>query len=156
MSAQLGVCLLLGLAASAEDLWRRRISNVTVLAGLLAGVACQIAARGWRHGPSAWMGGAALGFAVFLVFFLLGGMGGGDIKLMAAFGGCLGAGQILRAALLTAIVGALVACGYLFWKWMRRRWTSAARGAALPAAAPGQESIPYAPAIFIGALLSFL
>lgn len=147
---------MVGLAASVEDLWRRQISNATVLAGLLAGLTWQVAARGWWHGAAAWMGGAALGFAVFLIFFLLGGMGGGDIKLMAAFGGCLGAGQILRAALLTAIVGALVACGYLFWNWLRRQWTAAAGGPALPRAGPAKETIPYAPAIFLGALLSFL
>jgi Flp pilus assembly protein protease CpaA len=117
-------CLLLGLAASVEDLWRRRISNQTVLAGLAAGLALQIAARGWLRGPAAWMGGAAVGFAVFLIFFLL-----------------------------TAFVGALGACGYLFQKWVRRRWS----GHTAPEKdARGNESIPYAPAILVGALLSFL
>lgn len=138
---QLWVCLLVGLAGSVEDLWRRRISNVTVLAGLGAGLAAQIMRHGWLRGPLHWLAGGAVGFAVFLVFYLAGGMGGGDIKLMAAFGSCLGVGQILQAALLTAIVGAVVAGGYLFWNWLRRR--------------PGGEAIPYAPAMFLGTLLSF-
>ena len=98
---QLGICVLLGLAASVEDLWRRRISNFTVLAGLVAGLALQVTARGWRSGLGAWAGGAAIGFLIFLVFFLAGGMGAGDIKLMAAFGSCLGTRQILWAALWT-------------------------------------------------------
>ncbi len=38
------------------------------------------------------LAGAAAGFAVFLIFYLLGGMGGGDVKLMAGFGALLGAG----------------------------------------------------------------
>ena len=142
---QVAVCLLLGLAASAEDLWRRRISNITVLAGLAAGLAVQIVMHGWWRGLGGWAAGASTGFAVFLIFFIAGGMGGGDIKLMAAFGACVGAGQIARAALLAAIVGALVALGYLFWNWVRRRRVR--RDA---------EAIPYAPAIFIGTLLSFL
>lgn len=150
---QLVVCLLVGLAASVEDLWRRRISNRTVLAGLAAGLAIQVHLLGWLRGPVAWGIGAAVGFAIFLIFFLAGGMGGGDVKLMAAFGACLGAGQILRAALLAAIVGALVACGYLLWHWVRRRMQGRS---ASPAASAAEPSIPYAPAIFIGTLLSFI
>jgi prepilin peptidase CpaA len=136
------LCLLVGLVATVEDLWRRRISNCTVLAGLAVGLALQIALRGWMRGPAAWLGGAAVGFGVFLIFFLAGGMGGGDIKLMAALGACLGPAQILRAALITAVAGALLACGHLFWNWIRRRESA--------------PSIPYAPAILIGSLLSFL
>ena len=150
-AVQLVVCLLLGLAASVEDLWRRRISNRTVLAGLAAGLVLQVYLLGGVKGAAAWGAGAAVGFAIFLVFFLAGGMGGGDIKLMAAFGACLGTSQILRAALLAAIAGALVACGYLLWNGIRRRSPAAVRPD--PAA---EESIPYAPAIFIGALLSFV
>lgn len=152
-SVQLAVCLLLGLAASVEDLCRRRISNATVLAGAAAGLATQLVWRGPLRGSGAWLAGTAAGFGVFLVFFLAGGMGGGDIKLMAALGGCLGARQILRAAFLAAIVGALIVCAYLVWKRLRRTTASPA-GAAAGAAGP--EAIPYAPAIFIGALLSFV
>jgi prepilin peptidase CpaA len=148
-SVQLPVCLLLGLAASAEDLRRRRISNATVLAGLLTGLMIQLVWRGPLAGWGVWLGGATAGFTVFLILFLAGGMGGGDIKLMAALGACLGARQILRAAFLTAIVGALMACAYLAWKRLRRQPPSAA-------GAMAAESIPYAPAIFIGALLSFV
>jgi len=92
------VSLGLGLAASIEDLWHRRISNLTILAGLAAGLPVQIYLLGWWRGPLAWGGGAVVGLAVFLIFFLRGGMGGGDVKLMAAFGACLGVRQILLGA----------------------------------------------------------
>lgn len=147
---QLGICVLLGLAASVEDLWRRKISNLTVLAGSAAGLALQVALRGWWSGLEAWAAGTAIGFGIFLIFFLAGGMGAGDIKLMAAFGSCLGLDRILWAALWTAMVGAVVACGYLAWKWFRRR----AGGGDSSPASRSQEAIPYAPAIFLGALLS--
>jgi len=157
---QLAVCILLGTAASVEDLWRRRISNPTVLAGLAAGLAIQIRFQGWLRGPLAWLAGASAGFAVFLVFFLAGGMGAGDIKLMAAFGACMGARQTWRAAFLAAIAGGLMACAYLLVRWLRQRW----RRNKLPPFGQqdnpphsGQaDAIPYAPAIFIGSLLSFL
>ena len=143
---QILVCLLLGVAASVEDLWKRRISNFTVLGGLAAGLSVQIALLGWFKGPLAWAAGALTGFGVFLIFYLARGMGGGDIKLMAAFGACLGTGRILRAALLAAIAGALLACGYLLWHWIRR----------ICGRSGSAETIPYAPAISIGALLSLI
>jgi Flp pilus assembly protein protease CpaA len=72
------------------------------------------------------------------------------VKLMAALGSCVGPGQIVRAALLAAIVGALIACGYLLVRWGRRRFLGRPPE-------PGQaETIPYAPAIFAGILLSFI
>ena len=39
-----------------------------------------------------------MGAVVFLIFYLLGGMGGGDVKLMAGFGAVLGVRQLLEAA----------------------------------------------------------
>ncbi|MBI3666408.1 MAG: prepilin peptidase [Acidobacteria bacterium] len=149
---QVEVCLLLGLAATVEDLWRRRISNRTVLAGLAAGLAVQVSLRGWWRGPGMWLAGATAGFLVFLVFYFAGGMGGGDIKLMTAFGGCLGYGQILWAALLTAIVGAVLACALLAWRGIRWSHVQAPGEGANNLA---EETIPYAPAICLGALLSF-
>jgi len=147
-SAQLFLCVALALAASGEDLWRRRISNRTVAAALAAALPLQIWLLGWRTGTLQWAGGAGAGFAVFLVFFLLGGMGGGDIKLMAAFGACVGLSRLLEAALLASMAGALVAVGYLVWRWAGRRGRQGVDQT--------EPSIPYAPAISAGALLSLV
>ncbi len=100
-------------------------------------------------------GGAVAGFAVFLIFYLLGGMGGGDVKLMAGFGALLGRGRLLEAALWTAAVGGILAvCG------SRRAGPSGAgshRGQAdRKAEVERQESIPYAPAIALGVWLSLV
>ena len=45
--------------------------------------------------------GTVAGFAVFLVFYLLGGMGGGDVKLMTAVGCLAGAGNIKNVLIST-------------------------------------------------------
>jgi prepilin peptidase CpaA len=140
---------LVGVAASAEDLARRTISNWIVLAALVAGVACQVFARGWA-GIGYGVLGAAAGFGVFLIFYVLGGMGGGDVKLMAGFGALLGAGRLLQAAFWTALTGGLLAAGVLGFS-AARRWLK-----------PGREeqarpvSIPYAPAIALGVWLTLL
>ncbi len=140
---------LIGLAASVEDLFRRTISNWIVLAALAAGLGCQVFAKGWI-GIGYGLLGAAAGFGVFMIFYLLGGMGGGDVKLMAGFGAMLGAGRLLQAAFWTALTGGLLAAGVLGFS-AARRWL-----------APGQQekagpaSIPYAPAIAMGVWLTLL
>ena len=141
----LAISVLIGVLATVEDLRRRSISNKTSLGAFALGLGAQTALFGLK-GAGDSLAGSFIGFVVFLVFFLLGGMGAGDIKLMAGFGAVLGTGQILRAAFLTAIVGALFAMLYLLVRKIRGQSKEAA-------AEP--EAIPYAPAISLGVLLSF-
>jgi prepilin peptidase CpaA len=130
------IALVLGCAASYDDLRRRAIANWINGAGLAAGLVYHTAHRGLAGlGWSA--GGAALGFAVFLAFYCLGGMGAGDLKLSAAFGALLGPSGILLAALLAAPAGALMAAACLLWRWRT-------------------PAIPYAPALALGAWLALL
>jgi prepilin peptidase CpaA len=149
MTGQVAIALLVGVAATAEDLVRRRVSNWIPLAALIGGLAWQWNARGWRGGISGVLGAAA-GFAVFLVFYLLGGMGGGDVKLMAGFGAVLGIERLWEAALWTAGLGGLLAAGVLaldaLWRSLRKKKD----GAQSPV------FIPYAPAIALGAWLSLV
>jgi len=144
MAWLLTISILIGVLATVEDLWRRQISNRITVAAFALGLAAQTALYGLRGAGDA-LAGTFLGFIVFLIFFLLGGMGAGDIKLMAGFGAVLGASQILRAAFLTAIMGALFALLYLLARKIRRQKTVAAE----------REAIPYAPAITLGVWLSF-
>jgi prepilin peptidase CpaA len=126
----------LGCAAAACDLRRRTVSNWITAGGLAAGVL----EHAWRGGGSELAlsaGGAAIGFAAFLIFYWAGALGGGDLKLMAAFGALLGPRGILVAALLAAPIGGLLAAACLL----------AHRGA---------RAIPYAPAIVLGAWLALL
>ena len=148
VNPQVSLCLALGLAATAEDFWRRRISNWIPAAALAGGIAVNWAEQGWWGGLMA-LAGAAGGFCVFLVFYVLGGMGGGDVKLMAGFGAILGPSLLLWAALWTAAAGGLVALLALGFSRWRRWWFQR------PAVA-GEDSIPYAPAIAVGAWLALL
>jgi prepilin peptidase CpaA len=155
MTAQVLIAVVVGLAAAADDIARRRISNWIPLTALAAGFALQIAAAGWR-GALAALSGAAAGFGVFLIFYLLGGMGGGDIKLMAGFGAILGVGRLLEAALWTAGCGGLMAAGVIAMGILRgyRKREHSVTATARPGAAP--VSIPYAPAIAAGVWLSLI
>ncbi|MCX6635534.1 MAG: A24 family peptidase, partial [Acidobacteria bacterium] len=95
MTAQVAMAIAVGLAASVEDLAFRRVSNWIPVAGLVCGLCWHTAVAGWR-GVLTAAAGAAAGFGVFLIFYLLGGMGGGDVKLMAGLGSLLGAGRLVE------------------------------------------------------------
>jgi prepilin peptidase CpaA len=160
MNAQVWIAILVGLAAAIDDLARRHIANWIPAAALAGGFGWQIGQGGWPGALTA-LGGTMAGFAVFLVFYLLGGMGGGDVKLMAGFGALLGAGRLLEAALWTAGVGGILAIGVIAWRALRR-WPGheglpEGGGKAVDTAARAREaSIPYAPAIALGVWLSLL
>jgi prepilin peptidase CpaA len=153
VNAQVWIAILVGLAAMIDDLARRQIANWIPLAALAAGF-------GWQMGQSGLRGllyagiGTAAGFAVFLIFYLLGGMGGGDVKLMAGFGALLGFHRLVEAALWTAGLGGLIAMGFLGVRAVRRAlgWTTSSKAKERQ----DQESIPYAPAIALGVWLSLV
>jgi prepilin peptidase CpaA len=151
----------IGVAASIDDLSRRRISNWISCSAFAGGVILQAVQHGWRGAASALLGTLA-GAGVFLVFYLLGGMGGGDVKLMAGFGALLGVQQLLRASLWTAGCGGLLALAVIATRAIGDLWSASnrARGGK-PAAEPladgsadRTDSIPYAPAIAAGVWLS--
>ena len=145
--AEYAVALLVGGAAVVEDLMRRTISNLWPVAALAGGIACQRWASGWMGLGTALLGVLA-GFFVFLVFYLLGGMGGGDVKLMAGFGALLGTGRLLQAALFTAVVGGILALAVIGFHTLQRKLRRAEAGPVV--------AIPYAPAIAAGVWLALL
>lgn len=92
-------------AAAIDDLARRRISNVLTFGAALFALGLHFTANG-SGGLLNGLGGLAVGLAVFLPFFLLGGMGAGDVKTMAAAGAFLAPLPSLLAAGLSLIAGA--------------------------------------------------
>ena len=100
--------LLLVAAACVFDLRERRIPNALTLGGAGAGLLFALLV----HGASG-LGVAALGWvvgcALFLPFFLLGGTGAGDVKLVAAIGAWVGAALVCWVAIYTAIAGGVLA-----------------------------------------------
>jgi prepilin peptidase CpaA len=146
MTAQAWLGIAVGVAAVIEDVGWRRVSNWTSGGAFLAGLAAHAGTDGWRGAGTAVLGGAA-GFGVFLACYLLSGMGGGDVKLMAGFGALTGIGSVLYAALLAAVAGGILALCVLAVSRLRRRMAGHRET---------PEAIPYAPAIVIGAWLTLI
>jgi len=98
--------------AAAIDLRMHRIPNyVTVPAALLGLAYHTLAPSGW--GPLVSLGGFAVGFALLLLPWLLGGGGMGDVKLLAALGVWLGPKLILVAFAASTIGAAAMALAIL-------------------------------------------
>jgi prepilin peptidase CpaA len=154
MTAQVWIALAVGTAAVIEDVARRRISNWIPCTAFASGVLLQTQLHGWQGAATAAIGTLA-GFGVFLLFYLLGGMGGGDVKLMAGFGALLGGWKVLEAALWTAGCGGVFAVLFLAARWLGARWSSR-RSTGDAAARKQPDSIPYAPAIAAGVWLSLV
>jgi prepilin peptidase CpaA len=97
-----------GLVACVTDLRTRRIPNLLTFGSALAGFLFHVFVAG-ASGAGTSAGGWLVGTLVFLPFFALRGMGGGDVKLLAALGAWLGPTETLWLAAYSMIAGGVVA-----------------------------------------------
>lgn len=111
------------LYAVLTDLRSRRISNKLTYPVMLLGLVANTVMGGWAGLGHASLGWAA-GLGIMLLPFLLGAMGAGDVKLLAAIGAVKGPQFVLVAALYACVAGG-AACAVL-------RDQGAARGQHVP------------------------
>jgi prepilin peptidase CpaA len=109
--------LLLSMGIAAWDLKSRRIPNYLTFCGALAGLGFQLGFHGFP-GLLNGLEGLGLGFFLLLVPYLLGGMGGGDVKASAALGAWLGPQRAFVLFLYMGICGGLIIL--VVWLWQRR------------------------------------
>ena len=105
------ICIALALAVAVGwDLKTRRIPNALTAPLAVGGLVFHLVVAG-RPGLKFSLLGLAMGLGIFLVPYMLGGMGGGDVKLIAALGAWLGPKNILITVLYTGVAGGLLALG---------------------------------------------
>ena len=166
--AYLLIPLLIALVMAWGDVRTRRIPNYLTFGAALAGLTFQAAGQGWP-GLAQGLGGLGLGFALLILPYILGGMGAGDVKALAALGAWLGPHRTFELFIFMAISGGLMALMVLWWKglmWAKIRQMgvlglnlilSRSGGMALASPTPDQtESLPYGLALAAGMLLVFL
>lgn len=167
-----GLVLVAG-AGAWYDLRERRVPNALTAGGLA--LALMLGALGGWEGLGAAAAGAGIALAVGLPVFLAGGLGGGDVKLLAAVGAFLGPSELPVALLAIALTGGLLAAVEVvrrgavrrtlvnMWLIVRglgrrtfSRWKGRGAGEALTVDAAGAITVPYAVAIAVGAVLARL
>ncbi len=156
------------LLAAIIDFRTQRIPNWLVLPFLLTGLVVSGVAHGW-NGLLQSLLGVLLATAVMGLFCYLGGMGMGDLKLCAAIGAWLGPSQLAVALVFTGLAGGIIAICWAvaggFVSQTMRGLGSLLSGFARKGLKPHDTIVlsnpltrrmPYAPAIDIGTLCSFL
>ncbi|MGI5927749.1 MAG: A24 family peptidase [Thermacetogeniaceae bacterium] len=96
------------------DLTKKKIPNFLTLPVILWGLIYYTITAGFE-GLIFSLLGLLLGIAVFFIPFMLGGMGGGDVKLLGAIGAMKGLQFVFDAAIYTVFCGGILAIIYLLY-----------------------------------------
>ena len=89
-----------------SDIGYQRIPNLITYPTMILGLFHHTATNG-MEGFFIGMGGLAVGIVLLIPFYLMGGMGAGDVKLMGAVGSILGPKYAFISFVFTGITGAI-------------------------------------------------
>jgi prepilin peptidase CpaA len=112
------------------DLKTQRIPNVLVLSGLIFGFLYNLLSFGLEGILFGFLG-LFTGLAIFIVPYLMGGMGAGDAKLMGSIGAIIGAKGVVNAFIPIAIAGGIYALALLISRNEGKSWYSKAHMGAI-------------------------
>jgi prepilin peptidase CpaA len=107
--------LLCATLSAVYDVRSRRIPNFITLPAIAFGLLLHAIVGGWRQLATAAAGGLICGL-IFLIFYLAGGMGAGDVKLITATGCIVGLSLIGHLLILTALAGGVMAIGLALYR----------------------------------------
>jgi prepilin peptidase CpaA len=135
-------------AAAWTDLRTRRIPNWISVSGAMIGVI---------FGGLSSLAGLVVGFGIFFMLYIAGGMGAGDVKLFGAVGALVGPQQIIVVFIITGLIGGIAALAMSVSRGRLRETiqrTSALAVGIRSATTPESLRLPYGAVIAAGTLLS--
>lgn len=113
------------IVAATTDLLHRKVYNWLTFPAIIFGLTLAYAAGGLGsfqlsavggQGLLDHLAGLGLGFGVFFLVYWGNGVGGGDVKLVAAVGAVMGFQFIIGAMFWSGLVGAIMAVWVLIWR----------------------------------------
>ena len=96
------------LLAVYSDLRWRKIPNYLTLPAIALGLSINFLSNSWNGLIFAFLG-FLVGMGLLILPYLLGGMGGGDVKFLGALGALVGSYSVLNIFLYTTLVGGAIA-----------------------------------------------
>jgi prepilin peptidase CpaA len=103
------------LIAAVFDVKSRRVPNLLSGPALIIAFGLHLSLDGW-HGLFNAIGAALICGIIFFIFYLAGGMGAGDVKLIAAAGGFMGLSAVPSLLVFTSLTGGLMAVALIYWR----------------------------------------
>ncbi|WP_088036689.1 prepilin peptidase [Evansella clarkii] len=97
------------------DLKSRKIYNKVIFPSLLLALLLNVILHGWSGLTGSLLGFAA-GLGILLIPYLMGGMGAGDVKLLALIGAIKGASFVFATAILMGVIGGLIGLGIILFR----------------------------------------
>lgn len=93
-----------------------KLTYPMIIAGwIYSAIAYGVAGDGWYVGLGWSLAGTAVGLATLLPAYSIGGMGAGDVKMMAAIGAWVYCSTTFYAFCVSAVVGAVLAIVMILW-----------------------------------------
>jgi prepilin peptidase CpaA len=110
------------IVAAVIDGWQLKVPNWLTFPFIISGWIYSFVAFGW-DGLIWSLLGTLMGLALLLPAYAIGGMGAGDVKLLAGVGAWIHATHTFYAFCVTAVVGAILAVCMVLWRgsW-RKHW----------------------------------
>lgn len=101
--------------AAVIDGWKLKVPNWLTFPLILGGWTYSTLASGWE-GLGASLLGTAVGLGLLLPLYAIGGMGAGDVKLLAGVGAWVGASVTFYAFCVSAVAGGIIGLAMVLYR----------------------------------------
>jgi prepilin peptidase CpaA len=132
------------LVCATTDILSSKIYNWVTYPAIGVGIILAGLSAGEPTLPNAVLG-SVVGFLPLFIVFIIGGLGGGDVKLMAAIGALKGYPFIMYALFYSGLVGGLMAIITMIWRGVFFKSAGNILRTMVTSVVPGFKTVPLNP-----------